>query len=415
MEARVSSPCGPRTAHEAADRLPPAGTYGVVTSAVVKAFPPVFVAETSISFSAFTPGAATNLTGALFNFTNPLLNGTNPFYPFNITNPFGIFNGTNPFNLTFPPSFNFTHPSNGTFRPFNGSNFQPPVILNNTATFWRGVNAYFAFGKKLCDAGGSGYSYISGANNAGFTFTTNVELPGMSTQEAFQFLQPLFERLNQAGVPVNNTTPVTSLSWGPSRQGEGDSPGSGRFGTRLFPRENWDDVDSGEGGPKFAAMMAAIRGSIEDGYTFHGVQVAPSEKTAGYPGTNSSVNPAFRRALMHGDLFDRGPYLWSAGGATTAAAARKAARARFTSWMDRFRAVSPGAGAYINEADAEEPNWQQSFFGDNYARLLQIKRDRDPWGVFWAPNTVGSETWEVRTADGALTQNGPLCRAATGS
>jgi hypothetical protein len=32
-------------------------------------------------------------------------------------------------------------------------------------------------------------------------------------------------------------------------------------------------------------------------------------------------------------------------------------------------------------------------------------------GVFWAPMTVGSEAWEVITADGLPTQNGQLCRA----
>ncbi len=378
----------------------------MVTSAVVKAYPPVFVAETPISFSvgSFMPG---NISA--------FLNATGPFnltFPFNITNPFNITGFPNPFNLTIPTNaswptnftiptipFNTTLPGNGT-RALNGT-FPARTVVNDTATFWRGVNAYFAFGKQLCDAGGTGYSYISqmGTGNTSFTFTTNIELPGKSKDEAFLFLQPLFDSLGRAGIPVNNTMPVTSLSWGSSRKGEGDSPGGGRFGTRLFPRENWDE------GPKFEAQMAAIRSAIEDGYTFHGVQVAPAEKTAGYPG-GSSVNPAFRKTLMHGDLFDRGPMF----GTAVTTAVRKAARARFTSWMDRFREVSPGAGAYINEADPEEPDWQTSFFGKNYARLLAIKKDHDPWGLFWAPTTVGSEDWEVRTSDGLLTQNGPLCR-----
>ena len=300
-----------------------------------------------------------------------------------------------PTNTAWPT--NITIPWNQT-RPFNRTRQGPSVILNDTNTFWDAVNTYFAFGAKLCDAGGTGYSYVSrsGANNS-FSFNTNIEIPGMTKQDAFAFLQPLFDSLNAAGVPINNTLPVTSLSWGSTRKGEGDAPGNTRFATRLWPRRNWD------GGPHFDAMMKSIRGAVEAGYSFHGVQVAPGDKTIGYPG-GSAVNPAFRQTLMHADLFDRGGYRGAGP------EARKEARARFNAIMDTWRAASPGAGAYINEADPEEPDWQTSFFGENYGRLLDIKKKWDPWGLFWAPTTVGSEDWEVRTEDGLRTQNGPLCR-----
>jgi FAD/FMN-containing dehydrogenase len=80
--------------------------------------------------------------------------------------------------------------------------------------------------------------------------------------------------------------------------------------------------------------------------------------------------------------------------------------------MKLWRDMSPGAGSYMNEGDPGEPNWQQAFFGENYDRLLKIKRKRDPWGVFWAATTVGSEEWEVKTVDGyPRSQNGQLCKA----
>lgn len=151
--------------------------------------------------------------------------------------------------------------------------------------------------------------------------------------------------------------------------------------------------------------MAAIRQVVEAGYTFHGINMQPSDKIAGYPG-NNAVNPAFRNTIMHADIFDfqtpsfRGP-----------AQAVLNEYVVFNSSMNLIRAATPGSGSYINEADVLEPDWQQSFFGDNYPRLLDIKKKRDPWGVFWAPSTVGSESWEVITADGLPTQNGQLCRA----
>ena len=272
------------------------------------------------------------------------------------------------------------------------------MTVQDPETFWRGVNAYFKFGTKLCDAGGTGYSYVTALSNTSFSFTTTLEMPGMSKQEAYEFVQPLFDDLKEIGIPVNNSQPVTSLSWGDTRKGEGDAPGNIRFATRLMPRQNW------ENDTLFEETMTAMRQVIEAGYSFHGVQVAPTEKTAGYPG-GSAVNPAFRNTLMHADFFDMAP------ATGLPAQALKNAHATFNSYMDKIRAVTPGAGSYLNEADVQEPNWQQSFFGSNYDKLLAIKKARDPWGLFWAPTTVGSENWVVRTADGLPTQNGPLCRS----
>ncbi|KAG9095826.1 hypothetical protein FS749_009695 [Ceratobasidium sp. UAMH 11750] len=47
--------------------------------------------------------------------------------------------------------------------------------------------------------------------------------------------------------------------------------------------------------------------------------------------------------------------------------------------------------AYLNEADPEEPQWKRAFFGAHYARLLKIKRQVDPEGVFTCNRCVGSD------------------------
>jgi FAD/FMN-containing dehydrogenase len=54
-------------------------------------------------------------------------------------------------------------------------------------------------------------------------------------------------------------------------------------------------------------------------------------------------------------------------------------------------------GSYFNETDYFEENWQQSFWGSNYARLADIKRKYDPNGLFTVHHGVGSEDW---SADG---------------
>jgi FAD/FMN-containing dehydrogenase len=60
--------------------------------------------------------------------------------------------------------------------------------------------------------------------------------------------------------------------------------------------------------------------------------------------------------------------------------------------MDTIRAAAPDAGSYVNETDYHQPDWQRSFWGDNYARLLEIKHIYDPGNLFRVHHGVGSET-----------------------
>ena len=109
---------------------------------------------------------------------------------------------------------------------------------------------------------------------------------------------------------------------------------------------------------------------------------------------------------MHAEVFDSG----FGGVAGTDSVTFQANHARFRRVMDRIRAATPEGGAYYNEGDPLEPDWQAAFFGSYYDRLVQVKRARDPWGLFWAPTMPGSEAWSVVTPDGLPTQNGPLCQ-----
>lgn len=70
-----------------------------------------------------------------------------------------------------------------------------------------------------------------------------------------------------------------------------------------------------------------------------------------------------------------------------------------------LEAITPGSGAYLNEADVFQPDWQSTFYGSNYQRLESIKDKYDPNGLFYGQTAVGSERWEYRMAtDGRLCQ-----------
>ncbi|MEZ5350853.1 MAG: BBE domain-containing protein [Microthrixaceae bacterium] len=56
-----------------------------------------------------------------------------------------------------------------------------------------------------------------------------------------------------------------------------------------------------------------------------------------------------------------------------------------------IREALPGQGAYANEASYFTEDWKDEFWGDNYDRLLTIKREVDPDNLFRVHHGVGSD------------------------
>jgi FAD/FMN-containing dehydrogenase len=46
--------------------------------------------------------------------------------------------------------------------------------------------------------------------------------------------------------------------------------------------------------------------------------------------------------------------------------------------------------AYQNYIDPDLTNWQQAYYGANYARLVGIKQKYDPTGLFTFPQAIGT-------------------------
>ncbi|ORX99202.1 hypothetical protein BCR34DRAFT_495535, partial [Clohesyomyces aquaticus] len=287
--------------------------------------------------------------------------------------------------------------------------------LSNTVSvseesFWKGVNVYFSYMVRICDAKGIGWNYISPIPQSNgtrvFKFRNQITLPGFQANEAKEFVAPLIRDLNAVGVNLTNPTPIFAANvarhnYSPAG-GSGGAVSGSRFGSRLFPRTSLEKANS----TAFLKTMAAIRSFVEDGgYSFHSVDFTPTFKIAGYPGTNSAANPAFRKGILHATGFDT-----ESSGPEVPPAQQIADHKRLNGYLDKWRAASPGAGAYGNEADVEEPDFQQSFYGYNYGKLLLIKKKIDPWGLFYATTGVGSEAWKVQDTQGLPTQQGRLCR-----
>ncbi|KAF2280047.1 FAD/FMN-containing isoamyl alcohol oxidase-like protein MreA [Westerdykella ornata] len=291
--------------------------------------------------------------------------------------------------------------TNPTTAPYN-------VQVNDTA-FWKGIDIWFSWLPKVTSAKGVGWNYIdtiapTANTSRTYQLRSQINLPGMTKPEAEAFLAPMIKELNDVGIPLKvyvdwyETYPKQAFR----PQGPGESVTNGRFGSRLFPRKNLEDKTS----PLFQKTIASIRAFVEEGgYNFHSVDYTPTTEIAGWPGSDSAVNPHLRNAIMHATGYDTNSY-----GPEVSPADQIKNHARLNEYVNKWRDASPGAGAYMNEADTEEPNFQWSFYGKNYDRLLEIKDKRDPWQVFYAVTMVGSERWFVEGTGGLPTQQGRLCR-----
>lgn len=102
---------------------------------------------------------------------------------------------------------------------------------------------------------------------------------------------------------------------------------------------------------------------------------------------DTSASPAWRGAVWH--ILSQAEWEWDAG-----ADAAKAAYIKANAAMAPLRALTPGGGAYQNEADVYEPDVSASFWGSNYPQLYAIKQKYDPSGLLDCWHCVG---WKGKT------------------
>lgn len=113
----------------------------------------------------------------------------------------------------------------------------------------------------------------------------------------------------------------------------------------------------------------------------------------------SALNSAWRRTYVH-NIIAR---MWTP--ATPAEQVAKLHANMTNEKVPALKKLAPGMGAYMNEADANDPDYVDDFYGTaNYEELLRIKRLYDPRDLFYCPTCVGSTEWRIAD-DGALCRN----------
>ncbi|CAG5182752.1 uncharacterized protein ALTATR162_LOCUS10317 [Alternaria atra] len=278
--------------------------------------------------------------------------------------------------------------------------YQAPV--NDSANFWKGVNAYMKRFPEFTNAGTYSYFWIWNYGTS-LDFQMTPFFAPNHTIESFNALtKDYFDDLKSFNISVTpNTTYYENFysankgSWGADTLGVTNI----RQATRLFPKSLWETE------AKFNSFYTTIKNTVMNGHTVGGYHMAPGNPS----NVDNAVNEAWRNTqsfLITANLVPE-----------NATAAQFAEASDYLTYdiMDSWRAVAPaseGGGVYLNEADIQEPNWQTDFYGaKHYPKLLAIKKKWDPKGVFYATTAVGSEDWVVKDGDqGAQTQNGRLCR-----
>ncbi|KAK7917502.1 FAD binding domain-containing protein [Apiospora marii] len=207
--------------------------------------------------------------------------------------------------------------------------------------------------------------------------------PGLTSAELDALMQPMLDILEAAGLnytysSAQHATFLASYQF--YQQTASWNVSDYNLGGRLLPR----DLDTD-------ALVGAIR-HISTTALLSGVSynVAAGVRSP----DDVAVQPYMRKTLIGAALGTPLNYTdWSAS---------VAGQDQIThDLVPALARLTPNGGAYLNEADFQQPDFQRTLYGNHYQRLLEIKRKYDPKSIMYAKTAVGSEEWEER-GDGRL-------------
>ncbi|KAJ8131939.1 hypothetical protein O1611_g1684 [Lasiodiplodia mahajangana] len=189
---------------------------------------------------------------------------------------------------------------------------------------------------------------------------------------------PILDQINAtwpATISFVSFSPYPSFqSWFSLNYDQGAAGYNQYVGSRLLDEKAFS-ISSSDLGKAFMAAKSSA-------YLVAGKGVRNAKPRGG----SISAAPTWRKAVVHstnGHIFS-----------PLNPAARAEAIAIVDNITEPLRQIAPDMGAYVNENNPYERDWQHTFWGENYERLLKIKREYDPHDVLWCAPCVGNERWE---------------------
>ncbi|ORY16065.1 hypothetical protein BCR34DRAFT_622478 [Clohesyomyces aquaticus] len=286
-------------------------------------------------------------------------------------------------------------------------------VLGNTTdaivsheNFWKGIRKYWESFPMYTDAGTYSFFIISNVDGQLQLFMVSFFSPG-HTPSSFQNLtQPRFNTIRDFGIPflkLQNTMyyesfyPAYMDAWGNNNWRLGTA--TSLPGNRLIARLHVTNP------PKLNATFALLRQHVESGKHLVGHHQAPQNPQ----NVDNGVSSAWRNTQAF--IVTSSPEFPPDAPPQKIQTARDLLQNDILELWRRLAPASQGGGSYLNEAFVDEPMRKEDFYGEQYSRLLAIKKRYDPTGVFYATTGVGSDGWEVQDGEqGVTTQNGRLCK-----
>jgi hypothetical protein len=270
---------------------------------------------------------------------------------------------------TFPDVLSITHNIN--------------ITITDTENFWSMLTEFHDFIPTIDDVNGSGYYLVFPKAN---TLSLVGIFVGKSNATFVQHLfEPFLEKARKYNPKIDQfTTPPVNTSYGLNLTlSSSDVVGQQLLlGSRLVSRKFLESDDGPGRLTEVFRKLAPNQNNPILGAVVAGGQVAK------YKDIDSALNPSWREALIL-VLFARA---WDS---TTSFEEQAVIAKNLTNVeVPILAALEPDMGTYINEADMNEKNWQEVFWGENYPNLLKIKEKWDRKGLFMCKPCVGSENWD---------------------
>lgn len=252
-------------------------------------------------------------------------------------------------------------------------------------TYYEAISIFHANLPALVDAGAMSIWFYT---NTSFAISP-LTGPNIPEAKLVALLKPFTDGLKQLGIRYDLSSKQYDSYYDEFKGEQGTiGVGEAQYGGYLISRSVVKNNNRG--------LTNAYREIVESGATFIGVGLNVSREVTG--DVYNSVLPAWRNAIISTTITT--PWEWNAPEKMLAQQ-----RKMTDVYLPKLEALDPHSGAYMNEGDFRQPNFQKVFYGRNYHKLRQIKAKYDPNDLFYGKTAVGSDEWAER-------QNGRLCRAS---
>jgi hypothetical protein len=258
--------------------------------------------------------------------------------------------------------------------------FAQPTTTTGETDFWDAITVFVKSVPEMADSS----LEVIWTVLPGYFLVSPATAPGLSREALDGLFQPLVSQLEKRKMQYSydskaHTSFLQSYSatFLPS-----SNVSNSIIGSRMIPRSILKD--------KLPGFVSAIKGIVASNFIFTGLTLDVSAQDSSLV----SANPYWRKTVVLGTLGTYFDYQnFSANFVNQDLMTKKL--------IPSLAALTPNGGAYLNEADFQQPDWQAVFYGGHYQKLDAIKMKYDPHDLFYAQGAVGSARWN-QEKDGRL-------------